>query len=316
MVSGGGDSNRAEVDQWLDTSEKLLASSDFHGAKTFAIRACKADPSRTDIADYILAITDTLIAGETTVGDSKLPDWYAVLRLSRLTRNPEHVATQYRRLALLLNLSVNRLPFADEALKLVTDAWSVLSDPPVKSMYDRELQMSQMGQFSQPSSQSQHMQDSQLQSQAETLENPVATSFWTVCPYCFSLFEYPKVYEECTLRCQQCKRAFAAVETQTPPVESHGEGVYFCSLAVFPLRIPDHAKTLTWSPVSPLFFCPAQGGSSNINHQPSMKAPLRKDDDEVYVTISDDDDEIYVTISDDAKKNKKANVAHVKLKPT
>ncbi|XP_010452947.1 PREDICTED: uncharacterized protein LOC104734947 [Camelina sativa] len=313
MVSGGGDNNEAEADQWLDTSEKLLASSDFHGAKTFAIRACKADPSRTYVADYILAISDTLLAGESTVGDSKLTDWYAVLRLGRLTRNPEHVATQYHRLALLLNPNVNRLPFADQALKLVSDAWSVLSDPPRKSMYDRELQMSQIGQ---PYSQTQDVQDSPLQSQAETSENPMATSFWTACPFCFSLFEYPKGYEECTLRCQQCRRAFAAVKTQTPPLQSNDEGVYFCSCAVFPLRIPDHhAKTLTWSPIAPLFVCPAQGSSTN--QQPSMEAPPRNDDDDVYVTISDDDDivEISDDDADDARKNKKANVSHVELKP-
>ncbi|XP_010491584.1 PREDICTED: uncharacterized protein LOC104769140 [Camelina sativa] len=294
MVNGGGDNNRAEADQWLDTSEKLLASSDFHGAKTFAIRACKADPSRTYVADYILAISDTLLAGESIVGDSILPDWYAVLRLGRLTRNAEHVATQYRRLALLLNPNVNRLPFADQALKLVSDAWSVLSDPPRKSMYDLELQMSQTGQ---PYSQTQDVQDSPLQSQAETSVTPVATSFWTACPFCLSLFEYPKRYEECTLRCQQCRRAFPAVKTQTPPVESNGEGVYSYSCAVFPLRIPDHhAKTLTWSPVAPLFVCPAQGSSTN--QQPSVKAPPRNDDDDVHVTISDDDDDI-VEISDD-----------------
>ncbi|XP_020877763.1 uncharacterized protein LOC9309478 isoform X2 [Arabidopsis lyrata subsp. lyrata] len=260
MVSGDGDNNRAEADQWLATSEKLLASSDFHGAKTFAIRACEADPSRTDAADYIVAIADTLLALETTIGDSKVTDWYAVLRLSRLTQNPEHVATQYRRLTLLLNPNVNRLPFADQALKLVSDACY---------------------------SQSEQFQDSPLQSQGETMENPTATSFWTACPYCFSLFEYPKGYEECTLRCQQCRKAFEAVKTQTPPVESNGEGVYFCSWAMFPVGLSSHAKTSNWSPISHLSVCTGQRSCD----QQSKALPRNHDADDVdiYITISDDD---------------------------
>ncbi|KFK25256.1 hypothetical protein AALP_AA8G088600 [Arabis alpina] len=99
----GSGSRIAEAAQSLTASEKLLASGDFEGAKKLAIRACEADPSRADASDYILAITDTLLAGESKIGDSKLPDWYTVLRLIRLTQNPEHIAVQYRRLTLLLN---------------------------------------------------------------------------------------------------------------------------------------------------------------------------------------------------------------------
>ncbi|ESQ40887.1 hypothetical protein EUTSA_v10015443mg [Eutrema salsugineum] len=285
----GGDGNRAEADRWLVASEKHLASSDFHGAKTFAIRACKADPSRTHASDFILAISDTLLAGESTVGDSKLPDWYAVLRLIRLTQNHEHIAIQYRRLALLLNPTVNRLPFAVQALKIVSDAWSVLSDPPRKSIYDRELKLIQIGQFGQTQSQSQQFQDSPLQSQAETF---MATNFWTSCPYCFALFEYPKGYEECALRCQHCRRAFSAVKTQTlPPVESNGERVYFCSWAVFPLAFSGHAISSGSgrSTISPLYVCPEQ----SFDQQANITAPPRNyyddNNDDLYVIISDDD---------------------------
>ncbi|KAL0736245.1 hypothetical protein Bca4012_012455 [Brassica carinata] len=245
-----GDDNGAEADRWLVTSKDLLASSDFKGAKALAIRSCEDDPSRTHAADYIIAVSDTLLAGESNIGDSKLPDWYAVLRLDRLTQSLEHIAIQYRRLALLLNPTANRLPFADRALKLVSDAWCVLSDPPRKSIYDRELQLSQLG---------------QPRSRAETSEKnrkaAAASSFWTACPYCYALFEYPEGYEECVLRCQQCRRAFEAVKTETPPVESNGQGVYFfCSWAMFPVGFSGDAKTSGsgWSPVSHLFHCPVQ----------------------------------------------------------
>ncbi|VVB13800.1 unnamed protein product [Arabis nemorensis] len=304
MVGDGDDggSRIAEAGQWLITSEKLLASSDFEGAKKFAIRACEADPSRADAADYILAISDTHLAGESTVGDSKLPDWYSILRLVRLTRNPEHVAIQYRRLALLLNPTVNRLPFADQALKLVSDAWCVLSDPPRKSMYDQELQMSQIGGSTQ-SEQFQWRHDSPLQSQAETSEN---LSFWTACPYCYVLFEYPKGYEECILRCEHCKRAFEAVKTQTPPVDSDGKDVYFCSWGMFPLGYSGEAKSSAWSPISPLFVCPAQSSDQQVHMNAPTSNYCGNDGDGLYVEISDDGDDLYVAISDDdAKRSKK-----------
>ncbi|KAF3499655.1 hypothetical protein F2Q69_00045165 [Brassica cretica] len=288
MVSG--DDNGAEADWWLVTSKELLASRDFKGAKTLAIRACEDDSSRTHAADYIIAIADTLLAGESTVGDSKLPDWYAVLRLEKLTQSLERVAVQYRRLALLLNPTVNRLPFADQALKLVSDAWCVLSDPPRKSIYDRELQVSQPEQL------------------AETSENPKAASFWTACPYCYALFKYPKGYEECALRCQQCGRAFEAVKTETPPVESNGQGVYFfCSWAMFPVGFSGDAKSSGsgWSPVSHLFHCPVLSPS---DHQANLETPAPRNyhdvedggGDELYINISDDDEE-----RNHAKKNKK-----------
>ncbi|KFK28128.1 hypothetical protein AALP_AA8G476100 [Arabis alpina] len=316
--SGSGGGNRAEADRWLVTSEKLLASSDLQGARNFAIRACGTDPTRAEAADYILAICDILIAGETRLGDSNLPDWYAVLRLSRLAQNPEHVATQYRRLALLLNPSVNRLPFADRAFKIVSDAWYVLSDPSRKSLYDRELQLSQLG--SQKPSQSTipmpppcvaqpATYPSPWQSHAKIPIDPKATSFWTACPYCFVLFEYPKGYEECTLRCQDCRRAFEAVTIQKPPVEGKGEDVYFCSWTVFPLGFSGEFKAPSWSPISPLFACPLQ----MVEAEPNMKkrkehaSPrIYYDDDDVYVAISDeeDDDEW----QEEVQVNKKVNV--------
>ncbi|XP_010461700.1 PREDICTED: uncharacterized protein LOC104742394 [Camelina sativa] len=315
MVGGrggaGGCGNRAVADRWLVTSEKLLASSDLQGAKTFAIRACEADPTRAEAADYILAICDVLLAGETRLGHSNLPDWYAVLRLGRLAQNPEHVATQYRRLALLLNPSVNRLPFADRAFKTVSDAWFVLSDPSKKSLYDRELQLSQLGQ-SGFNPQTQQSQWNPSNCKAGTSTDPMATSFWTACPYCFVLFEYPKAYEECTLKCQECRRAFQAVTIPKPPVDGKdNEDVYFCSWALFPLGFSGEFKAPSWSPISPLFACPLKRVDDDESTLKKRKEPapprVYYDDDDIYVSISDEDDE-----DDDwqngVQVNKKANI--------
>ncbi|WZZ00668.1 hypothetical protein YC2023_072996 [Brassica napus] len=300
---GGRGGNKAEANQLLVTSEKLLSSSDFQGAKASAIRACKSDPTLAEAADSILTICDVLIASEIRLGDSKLPDWYAALRLGRLAQNPEHVATQYRRLALLLNPSVNRFPLADQAFKVVSDAWHVLSDPSRKSLYDQEVQLSQLVQPQKqrfvwkPSQSTTNVvvaQQTPSVAQPPRRSDPMATSFWTACPYCFVLFEYPKAYEECVLRCQDCRRAFQAVTIQKPPVEGKGEDVYFCSWSVFPLGFSGEFKAPSWSPISPLIACPLQMVDDERTRKKRKEpAPPRffYDDDDIYVAISDDDHE-------------------------
>ncbi|KAJ0242131.1 hypothetical protein HA466_0214450 [Hirschfeldia incana] len=312
---GGRGGNKAEAKRLLVTSEKLLSSNDFQGAKASAIRACKSDPTLAEAADSILTICDVLIASEIRLGDSKLPDWYAALRLGRLAQNPEHVATQYRRLALLLNPSVNRFPLADQAFKVVSDAWHVLSDPSRKSLYDEEVRLSQLvqpqqqklsqlGQSNQqqyfkwkPSQSTQQPPSATTSTVGYSSDDPTETSFWTACPYCFVLFEYPKVYEECVLRCQECRRAFEAVRIEKPPVvEGKGEDVYFCSWSVFPLGFSGEFKAApSWSPISPLIACPPmQKVEDELTRRKKRKEPAPPrffyDDDDIYVAISDDDD--------------------------
>lgn len=61
-------------------------------------------------------------------------------------------------------------------------------------------------------------------------------SFWTVCPYCYYLYEYEIVYLDCCLRCQNCKMAFDGVAISGPlPKITMVEGreLYKVSLALF-----------------------------------------------------------------------------------
>ncbi|XP_037497699.1 uncharacterized protein LOC105641745 [Jatropha curcas] len=63
-------------------------------------------------------------------------------------------------------------------------------------------------------------------------------TFWTVCPYCYYLYEYEGLYEECCLRCQNCRRAFQAVAVAAPPAGMVVEGKeqYYCGIGYFPLK--------------------------------------------------------------------------------
>ncbi|KAL4555943.1 hypothetical protein LXL04_038577 [Taraxacum kok-saghyz] len=136
---------RAEAQRWLGIAEKLLTGRDFIGAKTFAIRARESDP-RLEASDQILAIADTLLAAEKrVVGSSgtQQPDYYEILQLVRFVQDTEHIADQYRQLAVTLNPHQNRFPYSDQAFQVVNDAWAVLSNPLRKSMYDGDLDFPQ-----------------------------------------------------------------------------------------------------------------------------------------------------------------------------
>ncbi|KAL4348238.1 hypothetical protein GQ457_17G003900 [Hibiscus cannabinus] len=147
------DGNTSEAERWLSIAEKLLASRDLHGTRTFAIRARETAPV---LADQILAVTDTLLAAQ-----SNPQDWYGILQLVPMTQSMEVVASQYRKLALLLNYGKNGLSFADQAFRFVSEAWNALSNPSKKAIYDNELRFLQFGPVSQFSQQYHHQQQQQ-----------------------------------------------------------------------------------------------------------------------------------------------------------
>ncbi|KAE9446975.1 hypothetical protein C3L33_21118, partial [Rhododendron williamsianum] len=364
--SGGGGS-RAEAERWLVIAEKLLAGRDLVGSRTFAIRARESDPT-LDVSDQILAVAETLIAGEKRIGN--LYDWYAILQLPHQTADLGLIATHYRQLAILLNPHRNRLPFADEAFKLVYDAWSVLLNPTEKSMYDNELIMfakygpaalgqrggqephfehqfqhygqqplqqqqqmqapplqpqqpplqppQQQQQFQappqpQPKQQQQQKKQQQVQQQHDSRPSPKkvversvtegsvtegsglvnneedsSTTFWTACPYCYNMYEYPRVYEDCSLRCQNCQRAFHGAKIVPPsPVVEGGES-YFCCWGFFPLGVSmsglekDKGGVPNWTPFSPMFTCP----QFSVDNKAKRKASVQKGP---WIYIDDDD---------------------------
>lgn len=471
---------RAEAQRWLGIAEKLLMGHDLVGSKTFAIRARDSDP-RLEAADQILAIADTLLAAEKQVvgnNGAQQPDFYAILQLVRFVQDTDHIASQYRRLAVMLNPHQNRFPYSDHAFQLVNDAWAVLSNPMRKAMYDAELdfppqqEMNTIGfdleqqhqqqqqeqhnfftidhfgpdheqelpdpdtfqtreershqqhnflsqnpvrsvpeQFFQhheqeqlfqpkvqftsaphqqtqpppqpsppqphmqpptppppaappqpplswpqapPLSQPQQLQRTQQQQQEQqqprqeiqqeeqqpesleqnsvqlptqvnrnngVMEEEVETeteteteaentdkspTFWTACPFCFYMYEYPKVYADCTLRCDHCKRAFQAVSISSPPSMAEGQEPYFYCWGYFPLGISiSHlsktngaATNSKWTPFSPL-----HNASSNVhNHSNGRAAPKKNHfvnkNSGPRIYIDDVTDDIFTGISE------------------
>ncbi|KAK9271334.1 hypothetical protein L1049_026924 [Liquidambar formosana] len=262
--------HRAEAERLLGIAEKLLQNRDLTGSRDFAVLAQETEPL-LDGSDQILAVADVLLASEKRINNHH--DWYAILQIDRRSDDLDLVKKQYRRLALLLHPDKNKFAFADQAFKLVADAWAVLSDSSKKSLYDNELSLyskidlvamrtereQQQAQAAQQ--QQQNMQQGKLPvrrsprggsggsssssrkkgaaaAAAAAAEEPSInklSSFWTACPYCYRLYEYPRVYEGCCLRCQNCQRAFHAALIPSLPPLVPGKDAYYCCWGFFPL---------------------------------------------------------------------------------
>lgn len=425
---------RAEALRWLTIAEKLLSARDLMGSKSFATRARDSDPTLTP-ADQILAVVDTLLAGDRRIGNNQ-QDLYSILRLTpQQGRDSELIATQYRNLAILLNPQKNKFPFAEQAFRLTVDAWTILSNPPRKSMYDKELgfylqphQQQQPDPFSNPnpamhqnfiffggSSSSSVTHPSQPQgpqgpvhfsqvpvhashqvdpvgggssreaqnfmsfpsgsnlvfggasgskvgqesvnkqgqgqgqesypayagnvgtgpdeqfyprvvektghnvNESENLgegigdeedaegigaqeermgepENEGGETFWTACPYCYHMYEYPRKYVDFTLRCQNCRKAFEGVVIPSPPPIVDGQEGYFCCWGFFPLGFSmenwekNKGAASSWTPFSPMFTCPQGGNGQNAARRGARKntgPTVYIDDDDVFVELSD-----------------------------
>ncbi|KAG6436315.1 hypothetical protein SASPL_101209 [Salvia splendens] len=391
---------RAEALRWLTISEKLLSARDLMGSKSFAARARDSDPTLTP-ADQILAVVDTLLAGDRRIGNNQ-EDWYAILRLTpQQGRELELVASQYRSLAIVLNPQQNKFPFSDQAFRLVVDAWSVLSNPTRRSLYDQEISFylhPQPDPYSNPlpplnqnfifnggssstglvpPQQSSALPFSQVQVHASTHVDPVTvgstmhfnsgshlgakisketpcaanaaasppaqnnssvdernsrnlnvgeaerdeeeeemeaegnddgSTLWTACPYCYYMYEYPNLYADCTLRCQNCKKAFQAVVIPSPPPVVDGQDVYFCCWGFIPMGFSmenwekNKGAASSWTPFSPMFN----------TRMPPRKSPAPRiyfDDDEVFVEVSESSESDDDNWNKDAeKRNKKARV--------
>ncbi|KAK1436365.1 hypothetical protein QVD17_02144 [Tagetes erecta] len=204
----------AEADRLLAIAENLLEQKDLNAARDFALLAQETEPL-LDGSDQIMAITDVLIASNQRINDAN-HHYYAILQVDiNRIHDSDFVKQQYRRLALLLHPDKNKYSFSDSAFKLVAEAWSVLSDTSKKTVYDKQLL------------------EFLKVNEGSSCEN---LSLWTLCPYCYYLYEYPSIYEGCCLRCQKCDRAFQVVEipTQAMPPIVPGKEAYCCLWPYFP----------------------------------------------------------------------------------
>ncbi|XP_047342222.1 dnaJ homolog subfamily C member 5-like [Impatiens glandulifera] len=200
-------SNGVEAERLLAVAHRLLHAQNFNECRDFAVLAQENDPL-LDGTDQILAVADVLMASQTKINNN-ITDWYAILQVNRRSDDLDLIKRQYRRLALLLHPDKNKFPFAESAFRLISDAWKIISDPSNKSIYDNEIN--------------------------ETKKTTTMKTFWTVCPYCYNLYEYPNIYLDCCFKCQKCEKAFHGVVISPLPPIVPGKDAYYCYKAFFPI---------------------------------------------------------------------------------
>ena len=124
-----------------------------------------------------------------------------------------------------MNPKTNKYPFAMEAFNLLREAWSLLSDPEKKTQYD--IEVGDEPEVAEEGGESNHENGSEEKSE----------TFWTLCPYCYCMFEYGKVYEDHCLRCQTCGRGFhgVAISPSISEIMVPGKDQYYLGYGVFPL---------------------------------------------------------------------------------
>ncbi|CAK9186600.1 unnamed protein product [Ilex paraguariensis] len=278
--------SRAEAERLLGISEKLLLNRDLNGSREFALLAQEAEPL-LDGPDQILAVTQVLLAADKRINNHH--DWYAILQLERRSDDLELIKKQFRRLAFLLHPDKNRYAFSDTAFKLVADAWAALSDSKKKFLFDNELglyskidlvatkkQREFQKQQPPPPKQRQKDQDHQTfpvrrgSPPASTGGEKETSSFWTACPYCYNLYEYPRDYEGCCLRCQNCERAFSAVAIPEMPPLVPGKEAYNCCWGFFPMGFTVSGSEVGKSGGFPVWVPPTFSTGGTATTEPAV----------------------------------------------
>nr|AFK45312.1 unknown [Medicago truncatula] len=197
----------------LNTGVAMLSRRLFNSCRKFIGRQPRSDANIDAQLDRILAVVDVLEASSLRLGSTRHPDYYSILRVKQSeAANRDLIRQQFKTLVRLLDPNKNKFPFADEALMRVREAWYVLSDPVRLEKLERQIRGDDVS----------------------------AASFWTMCPYCWYLHEYERKYEDCSLRCANCKRTFHGTAVNPPDSESMVEGKeqYYCYHMSLPLRYP------------------------------------------------------------------------------
>ncbi|KAF4396810.1 hypothetical protein CsatB_019174 [Cannabis sativa] len=223
--------NKDEATRAKEIAEKKFLAKDMLGSKKFALKAQNLFPGLEGIPQ-MLSTLDIYISAENKIGGEA--DWYGILGLDQQA-DDETVRKQYRKLALMLHPDKNKSIGADGAFKLISQAWTLLSDKARRLAYDqkRKVNMSQKvpntsgGSTATPgvnfTKSTKFSKPPKSTSRAGHSSNPTSAhkqkpnTFWTVCHRCKMQYEYLRVYLNHNLLCPNCHEPFFAIETPPPP---------------------------------------------------------------------------------------------------
>ncbi|KAK4277531.1 hypothetical protein QN277_015519 [Acacia crassicarpa] len=229
------DCNKDEAVRAKEIAEKKFSDREYAGAKKFALKALNLYPALDGLSQFLTNL-DVYISAENKVSGEM--DWYGILGVNPFD-DEETVRKQYRKLALTLHPDKNKSLGAEGAFKLVSEAWSLLSDKTKRLEYNlkRSLKGFQHKTPNHAGSQSEvpgsngfynfnknvtsnvRAGNSNAQARHASAPRPQkkADTFWTVCNRCRTHYEYLRVYLNHRLLCPNCNEAFLAIEKEPPP---------------------------------------------------------------------------------------------------
>ncbi|CAH2070152.1 unnamed protein product [Thlaspi arvense] len=236
--------NKDEAKRAMDIAERKVTEKDYNGAKKFAIKAQNLYP-HLDGLNQLLMTVDVYISGEKQISGEA--DWYGILGVDPLA-DDEVVRKQYRKLALMLHPDKNKCKGAEGAFKLLSEAWSLLSDKSRRFSYNLKRQVKEKFTTTQsgnplrrpPSSNGYQNVKEPVVSRPRARTKPAAppvrmdrprmdppvvvapvrkesSTFWTMCNACKTQYEYLRVYLNQILLCPNCREGFVAAEKAPPP---------------------------------------------------------------------------------------------------
>ncbi|CAN4085766.1 unnamed protein product [Withania somnifera] len=225
--------NKDEAFRAKKIAEQKFEQKDYAGAKKFALKAQALYPG-LDALTQMLTTLDIYISAENKISGEV--DWYGVLGVNPST-DDETVRKQYRKLALILHPDKNKSIGAEGAFKLLSEAWSLLSDKSKRLAYNQrrsskgfqqKVPVHSGGPSAPPrngfhnftsrtsGSKTQKNASRMPSSSVNSSSNQRSDTFWTICHRCKMHYEYLKIYLNHTLLCPNCHEAFLATETSPP----------------------------------------------------------------------------------------------------
>ncbi|KAK4768780.1 hypothetical protein SAY86_026930 [Trapa natans] len=202
--------NMDEALKAKEIAEKRFADRDFSGAKSYALKAKTLWPELDGISQMV-ATFEVYTASALRVNGEI--DHYSILGL-KPAADKHTVKRKYRKLAVLLHPDKNKCVGADGAFKLVSEAWTLLSDSSRRSSYD--LKRSLVSQTN-PSAAHTSAVSGQVNCFNTSGSQGRLDTFWTVCTSCKVQYEYLRKYVNKRLSCKNCRGIFMAVETGIAP---------------------------------------------------------------------------------------------------
>uniref|UniRef100_A0A7N0VLN1 J domain-containing protein n=1 Tax=Kalanchoe fedtschenkoi TaxID=63787 RepID=A0A7N0VLN1_KALFE len=201
-----------------ENAERLFMERNLVAAKRYALKAQSLCPGLDGVSQMVSTF-NIYLASEARVNGEI--DYYSILGL-KPTADDSKVKKQYKKMAVLLHPDKNKCVGADGAFKLLSEAWTLLSDRARRSAYDVRRNKQLPSPSNPPNSSTVHGNGVVHfdHSYAPPVVHHRLDTFWTVCTSCKVQYEYLRKYLNKKLSCKNCRGVFMAVETGLGPVNA------------------------------------------------------------------------------------------------